>query len=192
MEEIHPRVQIILNTLIEEKHRVRSEIDHLNKVFEARDTQISSLVQLLTDLKTEAKISNDQIKVETLLNENRDTRINIEIKSPSNRMNNNAKLNDCKIALKKHRKGVAKLAQSIKDELDVFQVCFLADLEAIQAKLAKPVTKVVLFSEIIHEAIEDEAIEEVVKNEQAFNDEIEIVRIKFDGIKKKPIKGKKK
>lgn len=192
MEEIHPRVQIILNTLIEEKHRVRSEIDHLNKVFEARDTQISSLVQLLTDLKTEAKISNDQIKVETLLNENRDTRINIEIKPPSNIKNNNAKLNDCKIALKKHRKGVAKLAQSIKDELDVFQVCFLADLEAIQAKLAKPVTKVVLFSEIIHEAIEDEAIEEVVKNEQAFNDEIEIVRIKFDGIKKKPIKGKKK
>jgi len=198
MEEIHPRVQAVLNTLIEEKHRVRSEIDHLNKVFEARDTQISSLVQLLRDLKTEVNISNDQQKVETLLNKTPDTRQSTEVKPVLKVIDRNGKINDCKNVLRKHRKGIAKLAQSIKDELDVFHVCFLADLESIESKLIKPVTKTVLFSEVIHEASEasdeekEEKKEKELKTEENPNEEIEIGRIQFEGIKKKPTRGKRK
>lgn len=193
MDGIQPKVQVVLNTLIEEKHRITSEIDNLNKLFETRDSQIANLVKLLTDLKTESRISNEQQKVMNIFKE---TPEKTQITSLEHPTDKKEKLKNCKIALKKHRKGIAKLAQNIKDELDVFQVCFLADLETIQARLPRPVTKTVLFSEVVHEGQEEEdspmvCEESPVIIENVSQKEIEIGRIHFSGIKKKPKKGKK-
>jgi hypothetical protein len=173
--EMKQNFQTLLNTLVEEKHRIRSEITNLHKVAENRDSQINQLIHLLSELNTDQKIKTEQEKLSFLLT------------PKANSINPNPeKLKKWKRTIKKHRKSLAALAQHIKDELDVFQVCFLADIETIQSKIPlKPLT-VKLFSEVTHEDINED--QEVLESTP---EEIEISRIHFEGIHKKQRKVKK-
>ena len=146
-----PQIHSLLNSLIEEKHRIQSEILTLNKSIESRDSQINSLVALVSELNTTSKIRADQASLATKLNQPQPS-VNY---SSHNSECRKEKLRKCQQVLKRHRQSLVKMAQSIQDELDVFQVCFLADIETFQSNVPKRQIKGNVFAEVIHEGIED-------------------------------------
>ena len=126
---------------------------------------------------------------------------------------NEKKLEKYKQTLKTFRKSLAILVKDIKTELDIFQVCFSADLESFNLKLnqtqdpPKPVTSGIIVSEEYHsenpdsdihknsentESIVEENTEIIVEEntEIIVEEDQEFSRIKFQGIakKKKPRK----
>lgn len=147
LRQIHP----LLNSLIEEKHRIQSEIQILNKSIESRDSQINTLATLVSELNTTSKIRADQVSLATKLNQPQPSH-EFLIQTPEIRKE---KLKKCQKVLKQHRQSLAKMAQSIQDELDVFQVCFLADIETFQSKIPKKQVRGKVFAEVIHLGVEE-------------------------------------
>ena len=209
----------IMEELIEEKIQLKSQTERLNKIYTNREKSFEEYQRLYLEIKNSIELYNSKLDLEKVLNHQHIVPLNgtnehsiNKVKSSQNELNEKHP-SSYKGKFKTFRKKLSLLAQEIKTELDVYQVCFAGDVEAIYGKiqeLKNSQKKHSAKGRVLEYYESEENIEmplevnisngENIKEEKKETEKQDITeesavenfsRISFSGIKKKNLKDKK-
>ncbi|OMJ87448.1 hypothetical protein SteCoe_10868 [Stentor coeruleus] len=180
--DVLSNIQKVLEELVEEKIQTKSQIEKLNKIYTSRENTINEFINMYHEAKTLSQISqakkdlaqvllcpsntdNPSSKNENIINKTQEN--DDKIKAFEKKNDKNKELESYKKTIKKFKKSMAKLAKDIHHELDIFSVCFAADVESLYLKMSqleeKP--KVIKSKVLVSDVIVSENIEEEEKED---------------------------
>lgn len=199
-------MQKVLEQLVEEKVQIKSQIEKLNKLHTSRENTINEFINMYHEAKTLTQISqakadltqalncplNTEKTLSKIENQTKTTQENNEKpKTLEEKVDKKKDLESYKKTIKKFKKSMGTLAKDIHHELDVFSVCFAADVESLYLKMSqleeKP--KVVKSKVLISDVIVSEKIEE--EEEENEDDKVEEIKVEENKVEENTVKENK-